>query len=162
MSGVSRMSGTPWHVTALSSGEEGRRDKRRCNFFDKKSGNCMCKVAGKYLRHCISSTRCDRYEEVEKYNNDKEIINIEQENVKLNNTIYKTFVKRNICVGDNVDIESLDGEIKKTFKILDKNSNGKYNEITNVCLGKNLKETIIYKNKEYRITKIERIKNKNY
>lgn len=149
MSRVSRMTGTPWHVTALSSGEEGRRDKRRCNFFDKKSGNCMCKVAGKYLRTCIGSTRCDKY--------DEEIETIESK--PLNKPVVrKSAIKNNIRVGDNVDIESLDGKIKKTFKMLDKNSNGKYNEITYVCLGKNLNEKIRYKNNVYIIKKIERIK----
>lgn len=149
MSGVSRMTGTPWHVTALSTGKEGRRDKRRCKFFDKKSGNCTCRVTSKYLRHCIGSTRCDRY--------DEEIENIESR--PLNTPIVqKSDIKNNIRVGDNVDIESLDGKIKKTFKMLDKNINGKYNEITYVCLGKNLNEKIRYKNNVYIIKKIERIK----
>ncbi len=167
MSSVSRMSGSPWHVTALSTGEEGRRDKRRCKFFDKKTGNCTCRITSKYMRHCIGSTRCDRYKEIENIESinsnidlepKKTYINIEQTNKKLKPVVHKVSAKRNIQVGDNVDIESLDGKIKKTFRMLDKNSNGKYNEITYVCLGKNLNEKIRYKNNVYIIKNIERIK----
>ena len=167
MSSVSRMSGSPWHVTALSTGEEGRIDKRRCKFFDKKTGNCTCRVTSKYMRHCIGSTRCDRYKEIENIESinsnidlepKKTYINIEQTNKKLKPVVHKVSAKRNIQVGDNVDIESLDGKIKKTFRMLDKNINGKYNEITYVCLGKNLNEKIRYKNNVYIIKNIERIK----
>lgn len=167
MSSVSRMSGSPWHVTALSTGEEGRRDKRRCKFFDKKTGNCTCRVTSKYMRHCIGSTRCDRYKEIENIESinsnidlepKKTYINIEQTNKKLKPVVHKVSAKRNIQVGDNVDIESLDGKIKKTFRLLDKDKNGKYNDITNACKEKHLNDVIKYKNKEYRIIKIERIK----
>lgn len=70
----------------------------------------------------------------------------------------KKSVKGIALIGDNVEIESLDGKIKKTFRLLDKDKNGKYNDITNTCKEKHLNDVIKYKNKEYRIIKIERIK----
>lgn len=98
MSGVSRMTGTSWHVTALSTSKEGRIDKRRCKFFDKKSGNCTCSITSKYLKHCIGSARCDKYKEIENIENIK--------SRPLNAPIVKkSAIKSNICVGDNVDIK---------------------------------------------------------
>lgn len=170
MGNVSRMSGSAWHVDVLKSKDK-RRDKRKCKFYDRENKICKYKYSGNFMLPCTSSMRCVGYSEGKSNHNKKTKMEIVKE--KTSNTTYvnlenaeknfkpiekKKSVKGIALIGDNVEIESLDGKIKKTFRLLDKDKNGKYNAITNACKEKHLNDVIKYKNKEYRIIKIERIK----
>ena len=173
MGNVSRMSGSAWHIEVLKSDDENKARRWKCKFFDRKEKVCRCKRSRKYLLTCLTVLECDFYEEG-KFVSEKKKVKTYKENeffvpketyaeIEAKNKDFipiekKKSVKGIALIGDNVEIESLDGKITKTFRLLDKDKNGKYNAITNACKEKHLNDVIKYKNKEYRIIKIERIK----
>lgn len=143
------------------------------NFLIEKKKYVNVKDQEKYLLTCLTVLECDFYEEG-KFISEKKKVKTYKENeffapketyaeLDAKNTDFipvekKKSVKGIALIGDNVEIESLDGKITKTFRLLDKDKNGKYNDITNACKEKHLNDVIKYKNKEYKIIKIERIK----
>ncbi len=57
--GVSKLTGTPWHVEQMRIGEDdSRRHKSRCIYYNKNTGRCS-----KMVDRCIGSTYCDHYKE---------------------------------------------------------------------------------------------------
>mgnify|MGYP003594305628 CR=1 FL=1 len=59
--GVKNLQGEATHLTTLSSGEEGRRDKRICFYND--NGICKCVKVASYTCACMGSTHCPGYHE---------------------------------------------------------------------------------------------------
>jgi hypothetical protein len=59
--GVRNLQGEATHLTTLSSGEDGRRDKRICFYND--NGICQCCKVASYKCKCMGSTHCQGYHE---------------------------------------------------------------------------------------------------
>ena len=61
MSGLSRLTGTPWHVERMVREEgDSRRHRSRCKFYRKHDSYCSQLVG-----RCMGSAHCDYYEETE-------------------------------------------------------------------------------------------------
>ena len=140
-------------LTCLTAGrcdfyEEGKYIKEpNCNPF-KNNNSELNKKTNKELKYSIDNDKIKKSSNCLKEKDNKESKPIVVKRIPINDKIR---------IGDIVDIEAVNAcRIKKTFKMLDKNSAGKYNEITEVCLGKKLNQFILYKNKRYVIKKIER------
>ncbi len=59
MKGTGKLTGTPWHVETLTIGEDKKRHRSHCRYFDVLTKGCM------YLcTPCIGSSHCDYYKEL--------------------------------------------------------------------------------------------------
>ena len=57
--GVSKLTGTPWHIEQMRIGDDdSRRHKSRCIYYNRNTGRCS-----KMVDKCIGSTYCENYKE---------------------------------------------------------------------------------------------------
>ena len=151
---VSRMDGTPWHVSCLKMNSmDSRRDKRSCVYFSE--NNCNI-----HHEKCIGSSHCSEYKLTENNNKHKnyshqsrKVHSPERHKVQISYARIPDIIQQN----DEVTVFCFQTNKYKTFVVPGTNTE-EIAPIKLLCYGKHLHDKISWNGYEFEITGLHKVK----
>ncbi|SEN77135.1 hypothetical protein [Peptostreptococcus russellii] len=163
---ISKMQGTPCHITSLKMDEnDSKRSRQNCRYYNCRKKCCKNKKSRYFNIECGYVSRCPIYEEKKH----KEKVVYKSCNKKIDTLSYsgkssqfqiidsikskrKILKTGSLIVKDDVvKIECLNSGEIKNFKIISNEKSSKNPPISNICFNKKIGDKFSYNKKKYKI-----------